>query len=67
MDTHLSTYWIVALSLLAVWEVVWKGIALWRAAHRNQLTWFVALLIINSAGLLPIIYLLSTKERSDES
>ena len=42
---------------LVVWSVVWKGIALWKAARRDQLGWYIALLIINSVGLLPIIYI----------
>jgi len=37
--------------------VIWKGFALWRAARAGQSAWFVALLIVNSAGLLEIAYL----------
>jgi hypothetical protein len=58
---ELSGLQLTLLILLAVWELIWKGIALWRAARNNQTGWFVALLIINSAGLLPIIYLLTHK------
>jgi len=53
--------WIFAL--LAVWEIVWKGMALWRAAKLNQKYWFIALILINTVGVLPIIYLLIQKER----
>jgi hypothetical protein len=42
---------------LGVWELTWKGFALWRAAKNNSKYWFIPLLIINSMGLLPIIYL----------
>jgi hypothetical protein len=56
------------LLALVVWEMVWKGFALWRAAHRDQSYWFVALLVVNSVGILPIIYLLtnSNKKSSNE-
>lgn len=43
---------------LILWSVIWKGIALWRSAQNRQTAWFVALLIINTAGILEIIYLL---------
>ena len=44
--------------LLAVlWTLVWKGLALWRAAGLRQKWWFVAILIVNTLGLLDIIYL----------
>jgi len=45
------------LVIAGLWDVFWKGWALWRAAQRGQKWWFVALLIVNSMGILPIIYL----------
>jgi len=42
----------------ALWDVVWKGIALWRAARNGHQIWFIFLLIVNSVGILPIIYIL---------
>ncbi len=43
--------------LLIAWAVVWKGIALWHAARNRQLAWYIALLIVNTVGILEIIYL----------
>ena len=49
---------IVPLIILAVlWSVVWKGLALWHAARRGQYWWFVILLVVNTLGILEIIYL----------
>lgn len=48
--------------LLALWEIIWKGLALWRAAKLNQKYWFIALILINTVGVLPIIYLLIQKD-----
>ena len=42
---------------IAVWSVVWKGMALWKASKKNQKYWFVALLVINTLGLLEISYI----------
>jgi len=43
---------------LAIFDLVMKGIALWKCGRNNQLPWFVFILILNTAGILPIIYLL---------
>lgn len=61
MNNHVSTALAVAIIALVVWELAWKGIALWQAGNRHQLGWFVAILVINSVGLLPIVYLLINK------
>jgi hypothetical protein len=47
-------FWIV---LLLVWTLIWKGIALWKAAQKGQKAWYVALLILNTAGILEILYI----------
>jgi len=46
------------LMLIAVWELIWKGIALWKTARNKQKTWFIFILVLNTVGILPIIYLL---------
>lgn len=46
---------LIAISI--VWTIVWKGMALWRAAQLNQKKWFIGLLIVNTFGILDIIYL----------
>jgi len=52
------TPWMTALFVLALaWSGVWKAIALWKSARHNQLVWFVVLCIVNTLGLLEIIYL----------
>ena len=60
---NLPIQWIVIIIVIALWELVWKGLALWKAAHNEHLAWFVIILIINSAGLLPIIYLLMHRNK----
>jgi hypothetical protein len=51
------------ICLLVMWELVWKGIALWRAAKNHHKVWFVFILILNTVGVLPIVYLLLNKMR----
>jgi hypothetical protein len=52
-----TTLGIIVLLILIAWETVWKGIALWRCGRNNQLAWFVVVLIFNTVGILPIVYL----------
>jgi len=43
--------------LFLLWSLVWKGLALWHSAQRDERLWFIALLVINTGGILEIIYL----------
>jgi len=51
------------IALLIIWEAIWKGIALWKAARNKQITWFVCFLIFNTIGILPILYLKFFQDR----
>ena len=51
------------LSVLLVWSLYWKAQALWRAARKDDKPWFVALLLINTAGILEILYLYHFSKR----
>jgi len=43
--------------LIAIWTLVWKGLALWKSAGKKQPIWFVILLVVNTLGILEILYL----------
>ena len=45
-----------ALGFLLVWTIFWKGFALWKAAGKKQIIWFVLILVVNTMGLLEIAY-----------
>jgi hypothetical protein len=47
----------VFLIPLIIWEIFWKGWALWRAAKNESKVWFAVLLILNTAGILEILYI----------
>ena len=51
---------------LIIWTMIWKGIALWKSGRNNQLTWFIVMFILNTAGILPIIYLLFFRKKKAE-
>ena len=45
------------LVLATIWMLVWKGLGLWRAVKLGQKKWYIVLLLLNTAGILEIIYL----------
>jgi methionyl-tRNA synthetase len=47
--------WLILL--LQAWVIPWKGIALWIASRRENKLWFIALLLLNTVGILEIIYI----------
>jgi len=55
--SSLSPGLISLLFLIIIWDAVWKLCGLWKAGRNNQLWWFVFIAIVNSAGILPILYL----------
>lgn len=46
----------------AILDLALKGWGMWRAARMEKQVWFVALLIVNSLGILPAIFLVMTNE-----
>lgn len=48
---------------LIVWGIVWKGIALWKASRNTDKVWYIALLIINTIGILEILYIFVFSKR----
>ena len=47
---------------LAVWTIAIKGLALWHAARNGQKLWFVVLLVLNTLGILELVYLLGFRK-----
>lgn len=45
------------LLIVFIWVMVWKGAALWVAAKKDSKKWFIALLILNTLGILEILYI----------
>lgn len=56
LDQLVQQYWWV-LVLISLWTIPWKGYALWKAAQNKQTRWFIALLLINTVGILEITYI----------
>lgn len=44
------------LIVIIAWTLVWKGLALWKSARSGAKVWFIILLLVNTVGILDIIY-----------
>lgn len=42
---------------ILIWTVAWKAVAAWKAARKGHLIWFVVIFVVNTAGILPILYI----------
>ena len=62
-----SPLMIAVLFAVMIWDLVWKLKAMWKAAKNNSAVWFVALMLFNTAGILPIIYLYAFSPREKHS
>jgi hypothetical protein len=47
--------WIIVF--LAAWTLIWMGIALWKAAKREHIVWFIIFLLVHTLGILEILYI----------
>ena len=43
--------------VVLVWSFIWKGIALWKSARNGSKLWFIIFLLVNTIGILEIIYI----------
>lgn len=53
----LGVGFLVFLIVAAIWSIIWKGVALWYAARNGHKAWYVIMLILNTVGILEIIYI----------
>jgi len=69
MEQHFHTMmpWLLpTIIIAAIWDAVWKLIAMWKAGRHNHLAWFICIAIFNTIGILPIIYLLINRKKQKE-
>jgi len=45
------------LVVIAIWSLAWKIAAMWKAAGKKSLAWFILLGVINTVGIFEILYI----------
>ncbi len=58
---------IPALIAIIAWSLAWKGVALWKSARRDQIAWFIAILLLNTLGILEIIYIFAVGRKKPQA
>jgi len=54
----ISRAWVIIILLVVVlWELFWKLSAMWKSARKSSPIWFVVLALVNTLGILPILYI----------
>ena len=60
--TQLPGWVLLLLFVVMIWTIFWKAAALWHSARKNKIGWFVVLSLINTLGILEIIYLFGVEK-----
>ncbi len=67
MITNIFSTWVELFILLGIlWTIPWKGVALWKSARQNEKWWFIALLVVNTVGLLEILYIFVFSKKEEK-
>lgn len=65
MAIEISIRVLLLVIFIIVWTLIWKGLALWKAGRNSQLAWFIVLLLVDTLGILEILYIfVFQKERN---
>ncbi len=57
----------IGLGIFLVIITILKGCAMYRAARKESKGWFWVLLITNTLGILPLLYLIFSKKAGEET
>ena len=61
LNSPRSNLLIILITIL--WVLPWKVYALWTAAKKGDKVWFVVIAIINTVGILEIIYVFAIAKK----
>ncbi len=53
----------IFMIIVIIWSLLWKCYSVWLAAKRREKIWFVALLALNTLGILDIIYIFGVAKK----
>lgn len=71
-DNDLSSFvdaaptYIALLVVAILWSTIWKAFALYRAGKVRQPVWFAFLLVLNTLGILEILYLFVFSKKANK-
>ena len=63
-DFFNSSLFYTLMIILSLWSALWKGLALWKSAKLGHKVWFVVMFLLNTLGILEIIYLIIYRNKN---
>lgn len=57
ISPELIPWLIAAIIIVSIWSIIWKAFGLWYSAKNKDKPWFILIFILNTLGILPIVYL----------
>ena len=63
LETMTPIMLLIVFLPLIIWETIWKAFGLWHSARDNNRIWFILILILNTLGILPIIYIFLIRKK----
>lgn len=66
IEDYMTPAYLIFIIIIVLWEGVWKAFALWRAAKNDSKLWYILLILFNTAGILPIVYLFVISKKHPE-
>jgi len=57
----------ILIILIAFRTIPWKGVALWKSAGQKDKIWFIIMLLVNTLGILEILYIFIFSKRGGQS
>jgi hypothetical protein len=55
--TNMGTLELIFIIIFTIWTILWKVYSVWTAAKNGHKRWFIALLLLNTIGILDMIYI----------
>lgn len=61
---HLPPLFYTLLPFIMLLDLALRGLSMWKSARAGQKWWFIALLVVNTLGILPAVYLILNYKKS---
>ncbi|TVQ65158.1 MAG: hypothetical protein EA360_10505 [Balneolaceae bacterium] len=58
---------ILIILVLVLFDLVLRLMAMWQSAQKKQLAWFICLGVFNTLGILPAVYLILHRNKTETS
>lgn len=65
-EQQLAVAWAIVVAVVA-WSYLWKCVAFWKAARRDQIGWYVVIALAPPFGLVEMLYVFLVAPRVPEA